>query len=37
VNLRCTACGKEFEVSDYLEEISEDMWEIISRRSSNRT
>jgi hypothetical protein len=29
-------CGKEFQVNDYLDEIDDQMWEIISRRSCNR-
>jgi hypothetical protein len=29
-------CGREFEIGQYLEEINEEMWEAISRRSCNR-
>jgi hypothetical protein len=29
-------CGKEFPINDYLNDISEEMWEAISRRPSNR-
>jgi DNA-directed RNA polymerase subunit RPC12/RpoP len=36
VTFRCTACGKEFSINDYLHDISEEMWEDISRRPSNR-
>jgi len=34
--LRCTVCGREFEIGQYLEEINEEMWEAISSRACNR-
>jgi hypothetical protein len=36
VTLRCTACGKDFSVKDYSDEMDEEMWEKISRRPCNR-
>ncbi|MGB9891782.1 hypothetical protein [Thermodesulfovibrio yellowstonii] len=35
--LCCSECGAEFKVSEYLEDIDEETWEIISRRSCDRT
>jgi len=36
LSFRCTACGKEFPVKDYLAEIDDETWERISRRPCNR-
>jgi hypothetical protein len=36
VTLRCTACGKDFQINEYLDELDEEMWEKIARRSCNR-
>jgi hypothetical protein len=29
VTLRCTACGKDFSVKDYIDEMDEETWEKI--------
>jgi hypothetical protein len=34
--MRCTECGKEFPVGEYLDEIDEETWERIARRPANR-
>jgi len=34
--MRCTSCGKEFLVKEYLDELDEEAWERIARRPSNR-
>lgn len=34
--MRCTSCGKEFPVKEYLDELDEETWERIARRPSNR-
>lgn len=34
--MRCTACGREFPVKEYIDELDEDMWESIARRPCNR-
>jgi hypothetical protein len=36
VTFRCTVCSKEFPINDYLHDITEEMWEAISRRPANR-
>lgn len=36
VFLRCKACGKSYPLSEYLDEIDDNMWSIISLRPSNR-
>jgi hypothetical protein len=36
VTLRCTWCGKEFPVKEYLDELDEETWEKIARRPCNR-
>jgi len=36
VTLRCTACGKDFLVKDYIDEMDEETWEKIARRPCNR-
>jgi hypothetical protein len=36
VTLRCTVCGKDFSIKDYLDKMDEETWEKISRRPSNR-
>jgi hypothetical protein len=36
VTFRCTACGKIFSIQDYVNEVDEDTWELISRRPCNR-
>jgi len=36
VTLRCTACGKDHPIKEYLDEIDEEMWERIARRPCNR-
>ncbi len=34
--LRCTVCGREFSISEYINELDEETWEKISRRPCNR-
>ncbi len=34
--MRCTSCGKEFPVTEYLDELDDETWEMIARRPSNR-
>jgi hypothetical protein len=34
--LRCTVCGKDFPIKDYIDEMDEETWEQISRRPCNR-
>lgn len=36
VTLRCTACGKEYQVKEYLDELSKEDWDRISLRPCNR-
>lgn len=36
VTLRCTACGREYYVKEYLNELSEEDWDRISVRPCNR-
>jgi len=36
ITIRCTVCGKDFSVNEYGDELDEGMWEMISRRPSNR-
>ncbi|MCS7203068.1 MAG: hypothetical protein NZ809_01265 [Thermodesulfovibrio sp.] len=36
VYLLCNECGAEFKISDYLDEIDEETWDMISRRSCDR-
>jgi hypothetical protein len=34
--MRCTSCGKEFPITEYLDELDEETWEKIARRPSDR-
>jgi hypothetical protein len=34
--MRCTACGREYPVSEYIDELDEESWELIARRPCNR-
>ncbi len=34
--MRCTVCGTEYPIGDYLQEIDDETWERISRRPCNR-
>jgi len=34
--MRCTSCGKEFPVKEYLDELDDEAWEKIALRPSNR-
>ncbi|WP_460176005.1 hypothetical protein [Thermodesulfovibrio hydrogeniphilus] len=34
--LLCKDCGAEFKISQYKDEIDEETWELISRRSCDR-
>jgi len=34
--MRCTSCGKEFPITEYLDELDEETWEKIARRPTNR-
>jgi len=36
VKLGCTSCGRYYGISEYADEISEEMWEEIARRPANR-
>lgn len=36
VTLRCTACGREYHIKEYLNELSENDWDRISFRPCNR-
>lgn len=36
VRLGCAECGRQFEINDYIDEIDEELWEMISRRPSDR-
>jgi hypothetical protein len=34
--MRCTSCGKEFLIKEYLDELDDETWEKIALRPSNR-
>ncbi|MFN3481131.1 MAG: hypothetical protein ACK415_12220 [Thermodesulfovibrionales bacterium] len=34
--MRCTSCGRDYRISEYLDEIDEQTWEKISGRSCDR-
>jgi hypothetical protein len=36
VVFRCTVCGKEFSIKDYIDEMDDEMWDKLSRRPANR-
>jgi hypothetical protein len=36
VAFRCTVCGEEYTINEYIKEIDDETWERISRRPCNR-
>ncbi|MFZ5998243.1 MAG: hypothetical protein ACOYW7_12260 [Nitrospirota bacterium] len=36
MTLRCTACGRSYRISEYIDDIDGDTWDQIAQRPSNR-